>query len=167
MAFLCVLLFAACVYDYLQNRIPNELLIVLFLMGIGWRGIGGNLQDVLLFPIGAAGVMVLLYPLFKIGCMGAGDVKLLGICAGYLPFPKILSFLFFSLLMAAAFSLIKMIKRHNTRERFHYLWEYFTAVLCSGKWQLYFEDGKPCKSAGICLSGPVFLSVLLYIGGVY
>lgn len=167
LALLCMILTAACIIDYLQNKIPNELLAILLLAGVGWRGISQGTAEILFFFVGAAGVTAILYPLYKIGCIGAGDVKLLGICSGWLAFQKILYFLFFSLLIAAVFSLIKMITRHNARERFYYLWEYIVHVMKSGKWQLYFEEGRLYKDAGICLSGPVLLSVLLYIGGVY
>ena len=32
---------------------------------------------------------------------------------------------------------------------------------------LYLENEKERKAAGICLSGPIFLSVLFYLGGAY
>lgn len=86
------------------------------------------------------GVMFLLYPFFRLGGLGAGDVKLLGICAGYFHRDKILSFLFCSLLIAAIFALIKMMTEHCTRERL---------------------------KMRIPLAGPVLCSVLLSAGGVY
>ena len=49
-------------------------------------------------------VIALLYPLFKISAVGAGDVKLLGAAAGYFPFEKIFLFAFVSLLIAAIIS---------------------------------------------------------------
>ncbi len=167
MGVLCLFLAIACIFDYLRHRVPNELVVILFLTGIGLRLTEGSLLEAFLFPPAAVSIMILLYPLYKIGCIGAGDVKLLGICAGYLPFQKIFSFLFVSLLITAIFSLIKLIVKHHTKERFYYLAGYMTQVLRSGKWHLYFEDKKMQKSAGICLSGPIFLSVILYMGGFY
>lgn len=167
MGVLCLFLAIACIFDYFRYRIPNELLVVLFLTGIGLHVLEGQLAAAFLFPLTAVLLMFLLYPLFKIGCMGAGDVKLFGVCAGYMPFQKIFSFLFVSLLIAAIFSLIKLIGKHHTKERLYYFAAYMTQVLRSGKWQLYFEDKKTQKNAGICLSGPIFLSVVLYMGGLY
>ena len=51
---------------------------------------------------------VAFYLFFYIGAMGAGDVKLLGVCAGYFSGEKVLCFLFFALLFAAVFALCKM-----------------------------------------------------------
>lgn len=65
-------------------------------------------------------------------------MKLLGVTAGYLPAEKILVFLFCSLLVAAMISLAKIWKR----------------------------DGKR-RGGAVCLSGPVLVSVLLFLGGVY
>lgn len=167
MAVLCLFLVIACVFDYLQNRIPNRLLLLLFLTGVGWNGIWKNIPAMLFFFAGTVLVMLLMYPLFRLGCIGAGDVKLLGICAGYLPFGKILYFLFFSLLTAAIFSLIKLIKEHNVKERLYYLWAYLAEVLHSRQWRLYMDNEKERRAAGICLSGPILISVLMHIGGIY
>lgn len=163
----CVLLVIACGYDYLQHRIPNSLLLLLFFTCIGRHLFGACIFLFFFCLVKMAGVMLLAYPLFKIGCIGAGDVKLLGICGGCLPVCKIPSFLFFSLLSAAVFSLIKIHKEHNAKERLVYLWRYLTVTAQTGKWSLYLENEKERKAAGICLSGPIFLSVLFYLGGAY
>ena len=89
--------------------------------------------------------MVLFYFLFQIGALGAGDVKLFGICSAYLPVDKVLSFLFFSLLIAAIISLMKIV----------------TLKLFVGL------KSKECLNSGIPLAGPVFAGILLYIGGFY
>lgn len=164
---LCVLLIFACGYDYLQNRIPNRLLLLMLAAGVGWNGIQNGFPAVLMGAAKTAAVMLALYPLFKIGCIGAGDVKLLGICAGFLPAAKIWIFLFVSLLVSAIFSLIKMIKECCTKERLYYLLGYLRAVIQGGKWRLYLENEKERRKAGICLSGPVLFSVLMYVGGLY
>lgn len=100
---LCVLLLFACGYDYLQNRIPNRLLLLMLAAGVGWNGMLNGFPAALMGAARTAAVMLALYPLFKIGCIGAGDVKLLGICAGFLPAAKIWIFLFVSLLVSAIF----------------------------------------------------------------
>jgi prepilin peptidase CpaA len=135
---LCVFLVAACGYDYKERRIPNYLILWMAITGVGWRlwnerapGLPGYLGQAMF-------VMAILYPFFKIRGLGAGDVKLLGVTAGYLPAEKILVFLFCSLLVAAMISLAKIWKR----------------------------DGKR-RGGAVCLSGPVLVSVLLFLGGVY
>ncbi len=138
LAALCVFLMAACRYDYRERRIPNYLIIWTAAVGAAWRFWNERLPGPLWYLGQAVLVMAALYPFFQIGGLGAGDVKLLGVAAGYLPAEKILAFLFCSLLVAAMISVVKMWKRGGRR-------------------------GK----GGICLSGPVLVSVLLFLGGVY
>lgn len=167
MAVLCVLLTLACGYDYRYHKIPNYLPVLTAVFGVGWRLWTGGIAGAAACVGGAALVMCLAYPLFKIGAVGAGDVKLLGAAAGYLQFGKILVFCMISLLIAAAVSWIKMVKRGSFRERMKHLVDYLRSVACSGRWKPYHADEWDRVSAGVCLSGPIFVSILLYIGGSY
>lgn len=124
-------------------------------------------MDVLVFLLSAMVFVICLYPLFKIGVLGAGDVKLYGVCAGYLPEKKVLYFLFCSLLVAAIFSLIKLLVERNVRERLQYFAEYIMDVARSGQWRLYMENEREYRRTGVCLAGPILCSVILYMGGVY
>ena len=72
---------------------------------------------------------VAFYLFFYIGAMGAGDVKLLGVCAGYFSGEKVLCFLFFALLFAAVFALCKMYLARNLWDRLCYLGEYVCGML--------------------------------------
>ncbi len=167
MAALCILLTAACSYDYRRKRIPNFLIAFMAVLGVGWRFWESGVYGALSYLGEAVLIMCLLYPFFKIGSIGAGDVKLLGVSAGYLPGSRILMFLFVSLLISAMISLFKMWMESNMRERLRYLFAYLADVARSGSWHLYLENEREKQAVGICLSGPVLLSVLLYWGGVY
>ena len=164
---LCIFLLIACYFDYCRRRIPNGLLGTMLASGILiciWRE---GTKGILHFGCKMAVVILFLYLLFKIGTLGAGDVKLFGVCAGYFPGNKILYFLFFSLLIAAVVSILKILAEHNAKERICYLSEYLLEVARSGNWQLYISDQKEMHKNSICLAGPVLGSVLLYIGGVF
>lgn len=167
MVILCVFLCAACYFDYRHSRIPNWLTALSLAAGgtlSFWRGGILSLPE---FLFRAALVAAFFYPLFKIGTLGAGDVKLFGVCAGYLPDDKVLYFLFFSLLFAAIHSLIRFFRKPDLKERFCYLFSYVCQVAESGRWTLYFADKQEQKKAGVCLAGPILLSVLIYLGGMY
>ena len=167
MTVLCFFLVIACLWDYRKGKIPNGLTGIMFAAGIGYSAVCGGAQGAALFSAECAVVILLLYPLVKIGVLGAGDVKLYGICAGYLPYDKLLFFFFLSLLFAAMISLIKMIKECNAIERFSYLCEYLISVMQGRKFYFYFKDRQEQKRAGICLAGPILGSILLYMGGIY
>lgn len=102
--------------------------------GIGWRMYDERAPGALWYLGQAVLVMAVLYPFFKTGGLGAGDVKLMGVTAGYLPAEKILGFLFCSLLVAALISLFKILRK---------------------------------AKGGVRLAGPVLVSILLFLGGVY
>ena len=167
MAVLCVLLTATCCFDYRYKKIPNHLIFLVVVMGAFWRFRQGGTWGVLSYIGEAVLVMCLLYPLFKVGMVGAGDVKLLGVSAGYFPLKKILIFLFMSLLIAAVVSLVKMMKKRYFLERIEYFLDYLREVVKSGRFKLYLQNEQDRGAVGICLSGPVLVSVLLYMGGVY
>lgn len=157
---LIIMLVIACFCDYLKGKIPNVLLAVMLFAGIGQA-------NLLLFVLRCITVMLLLYPIYKIGAIGAGDVKLYGVCAGYLPSEKFLFFFFLSLLIAAVISLIKMIRECNAIERLSYFFEYIVHVVKTGRFYLYVENERERKRVSVCLAGPILGSVLLYMGGVY
>lgn len=165
MTSLCVFLLIACVCDYREYRIPNSLTGLMAVQGLICRLWNEGAVGIILWLGGAAMVMALLYPLFKIGCLGAGDVKLFGVTAGYLPFKKILLFLFFSLLIAATISLVKMWKENSFSRRIRHLSGYLGELLKNGQWRLYSE--KESDRTVICLAGPIFIGILLYLGGIY
>ena len=164
---MCFLLGIACRYDYKSRRIPNGLILGCLLAGLGTRlweqgisGIGGYLGNILLTTMA-------FYLFFYIGAMGAGDLKLLGACAGFFPTGKVLYFLFFALLFAAIFALYKMYRAHNLWERLCYLGEYVWDVVRCGQWRVYFAEDRASEAVGICMAGPILCSALLYMGGIY
>ena len=167
MAVLCVMLTAACWMDYRKKRIPNLLITAMFLHGMVWRFFREGTGGMAAFAGQTVTVICLFYFLFRLGALGAGDIKLFGVTAGYLPFKKILMFLFISLLIAAIISLIKLWKKNCFWERLRYFAGYVTDVWKSGRWRLYLEKGEENSDVGICLSGPILFSLLLYLGGVY
>lgn len=167
MAVLCVGLVIACYFDYKKGRIPNWLMSSLLLSGIGERLLREGAMEGVFFCGRGLCVIVLLYPLFKIGGLGAGDIKLYGVCGGYLSRDRFLYFFFISLLIAAIFSLIKLINESNVTERMIYLCQYIGDVVKTGAFGLYMENQREQRHCGICMAGPILISVFLYMGGIY
>ncbi len=167
MAVLCFLLLPACYFDYGRQKIPNLLLLGIFAAGAAEAFRGGGGMGIAIFVAKGLAVIAAFYLFFRIGTIGAGDVKLLGACACFFPGGWILPFLFVSMLVSAIFSLIKLCRQQNMKKRLLYLAEYVTEVVQTGKLRLYFEDKSAFRAAGICLSGPVLISALMSWGGIY
>jgi Flp pilus assembly protein protease CpaA len=158
---------AACFMDYRCGKIPNEIILVMCVAGVTESFLNGGLINVFYFVIKAAAVTVLLYPVFRIGAVGAGDVKLIGVCSGFISRGRILRFLFFSMLIAAMFSIIKMCIKRNFKERFTYLGNYISEILTEGRAKRYFENNEELRVGGVCLSGPVMCSMLMHVAGMW
>lgn len=167
MTVLCACLVVICYYDYTKGRIPNIFVCGIFIWGMGYMfrssGEGGVLKYLFAVPV----VLLLLYPLFRIGGLGAGDVKLLCVCAGFFPYSKIFIFLFLSLLFSAIISLFVLLKERDWKDRFSYFCEYCAAVAKSGQWKLYYPSSRKGRLRGVCMSGPILCSALLGLGGFY
>ena len=143
------------------------LIVVTAFLGILRAWTMGENRAVVQYVMLASLMTLAFYPLFRIGTIGGGDVKLYAACGGFFPKDKILLFLFFSLLIAALFSLIRFLHKGDLKERFCYLISYAKEVADNGEWTFYWKDLQEKKKAGICLAGPILLSVLLYVGGFY
>lgn len=163
----CVMSGFGAIWDYHKGRIPNRLLAMMLAWSIicrfredSWIGVAALLlQGTLL--------LALAFPLYRIGSVGAGDCKLIALCCGFLQREYIFSFLFSMLLFAAIFSIFKLVRNHMTMERLRYFVSYVSEVHRSGRWSLYVCDQRELGRVGICMSGPVFLGLLLHLGGVY
>ena len=111
-----VLVLMAVCMDLKHMRISNRLI----LMGLGialilrclCEGIQGVLTGVILisFPV------IVLYLLFLIGALGAGDIKLFSMIGGFVNFKVLLWCMLYAFIFAAVFSLGKVIY-HLVRER--------------------------------------------------
>ena len=167
MIVLCIFLCIACYYDYRKGKIPNPLVLIALMTGIIRQFYVSGLIGCLSFIAHAVIVILCFYPLFRIGTIGAGDLKLFGICCGVLPAECILSFLFFALLFAAVHSFICFTRREDVIERFSYLFSYLKEVADSGEWKLYWRDKEDRNGASVCLAGPILLSMIMYVGGLY
>ena len=124
-------LMIAAFTDLRWGRIPNLLTalgaLAAFSCSIlvyGWQAAGGGILRSLV-------LLIILYPLFLMGVIGAGDVKLFSVCALLMPMPGLGHFLLFSLIWGGVFSLLKMLQRKQLmfrlRRGFMYIWDMLRA----------------------------------------
>lgn len=168
---LILLLIVSVIMDFKYDRIPNGIIVFGTVIGIffrfvenGWHGIySAGLAILISFCI--------LYPLFCIGGIGAGDVKLLLMTGSFFSADMQLRVIMISFIIGALLSIEKMISEDNFKERMQYLFSYLMDVLRTGQWKLYGEN--PCtdshkyKSNKIHFALPIFFSVMLGLGGIF
>lgn len=91
--------------DLKHRRIPNSLVICLFLWGIYSSGMTGAWNSSVKGALLAGGSMLIFYIVFRRG-IGAGDVKLLTVVGFYVGCEKIWELLFLIFLMAAVWGIL-------------------------------------------------------------
>lgn len=165
-ALLLLLLFLAAYMDLKTDRIPNKLIVA----GIV-SGISGTLWFCLDFRQTAFSVFLaflLLYPLFKIGALGAGDVKIFIMIGSFLAVREYLTVMVLSFLIGAFFSLVKIFAERNGRERMRYFLSYISEVGRTGQWKIYGEQEAQEKQQyyrnKIHFAVPVLFGTVLQIG---
>lgn len=113
---------------------------------------------------------LLMYPLFKIGTLGAGDIKVLIMTGSFLVVKEFIAVLLTIFIVAAAMSVGKLLVERNGRERLICLLSYASAVAKSRRWELYGEDlrqdNEAYHSNKIHFTIAVLLGTALRIGGL-
>ena len=81
---LATILIAACVTDLRTRRIPNRLVLVGLMTGVGFALVDGGASGLLRATAGAATGLLIWLPFWLLHMMGAGDVKLFAAGAAWL-----------------------------------------------------------------------------------
>ena len=157
--------------DFKRDRIYNGWILFGILAGLffhmqedGWYGACSAVIPMLI-------PFVLLYPIYKIGALGAGDIKLFMVSGSFLETGKLIHVIIVSFIIAALFSLMKMISVKNCKERMRYLLSFLLETSKTREWKLYEEDSKrktyAYKSNKIHFALPICISVMLGLGGLF
>lgn len=162
-----VLLLAACYQDYRESKIRNWLIVAGLCWGVCQQIWENGLTGALDFAEGLWGVFLLTYPLFKLGMLGAGDIKLFAVCAGTLGLKRGIIFLCCTFLVAAVLALLKMFYHKNFLQRFRYFFTYAGQAVLTARLSVYGQGEADMKKSRVHLAGPACLSVLLCLGGFY
>ena len=132
-AFLILLLAIAVITDLRSDKIPN--LLILTGMAVGMVTTNHLLESISNFVF----IILIFFPLFRIGALGAGDIKCIAMMSFYLTGGQLLWALFCSFLVAAAYSIWK--------------------ILCYRSLEV--------RKSKIHLAVPLLLGTLISVGGTY
>lgn len=158
----------AALADLKTDRIPNGFIILGAIIGLAGRlwyreGILPAVVTMLL-------AFLLMYPLFKIGALGAGDVKVFMMIGSFLVVREFLTVLIAAFVIGAVFSVVKLLAEHNGRERICYFLSYVSEVARTRQWKVYgeymAEDYQLYRKNKIHFTVPILFSVVLQIGGL-
>ncbi len=168
---LLVLLLAAVFMDFAYDRIWNGWIIFGMIIGLSFRFLEYQWHGLYEAVVSMLLSFVLLYPVYKIGGLGAGDVKLFLMLGSFVPAETLLRIMISSFIVGALFSIGKLVSKENLKERMRYFFSYLADVFCTRQWKLYGEelqwDYRMYMSNKIHFALPVLISAALWMGGVY
>lgn len=161
--YLCLIHGICMITDYREKKIKNCWVVAVFIGAFFfqvWIWDGQVFKE-------ALGIMFLfflvLFPLYIIQAIGAGDVKLLCATAFYMGRENIEIFLVGTLISAGIFAVVKLLYCGTLRKRMWYFWGYMRDILMTGRIESY---GIPKqKGEVLCMAVPIFIAVLGW--GIY
>lgn len=168
---LVLLLLLAAIWDFYQGKIPNIFIFTGCCYGLVRLLYYG---EVLKFLPGIFFPIIVLFPFYKIGVIGAGDIKLFSVLGFYFPFMESVFCIFTSFLIGAVISIISFIHYGNFGERMTYFFSYLKECIYLGHFRYYYLDSKGRRicdmkhdNSKIHFAIPIFISVLFHLGGVF
>ncbi len=157
--------------DFKYDRVFNGWILFGMLLGLGFRIRENGWNAVLeaVFPMMLS--FVLLFPVYQIGGMGAGDVKLFIMIGSFVTTERLLYLMLYSFVIGALLSVGKIFLERNFRERMQAFLFYLTDLFRSGQWKVYGEgllqDSEQYKSNKIHFALPVLIAAMLGSGGFF
>lgn len=163
------LLLLSAIADLKTDRIPNGFILLGLACGMTGGILCGRELWNILAPMSLA--FLLLYPLYMIGALGAGDVKLFILIGSFQRTQELMAILAGAFVIGAGFSLAKLAVERNGRERLRYFVSYLQDVCQTGHWKIYGEESRQnyhtyCKNK-IHFAVPILFSVVCRTGGLF
>lgn len=112
-----VLLGAAVCSDLRSMRVPNRLIAAGILLGVLLRLTGSGTEDVLHIIADLVSPVLLLYPVYLVRGLGAGDVKLFAFVSVTVGFRLTLQIIIYSFIIGSAIGIGRWILRGQMRYR--------------------------------------------------
>ena len=157
--------------DLKYDRIANGWIVFGIILGLSFRIGESGLYGVYYAGFSMFISFVLLYPIYKINGLGAGDVKLFLVIGSFVPAMELVHIILVSFIIGAVFSIGRLISEADFIERMQYLFSYLFDVLHTRQWRLYGDNLKDAhqnyKDNKIHFALPVCISVMLFVGGIY
>ena len=162
--YLCLTVLAiSLAIDLVSGRIPGSVSIAgLVISQIYALCSTGSVTYAMFALISGIMVLVILYPLFAIGGLGAGDIKLMMMLPGFMGIRTSVCAIMYSFVFCALIGIVLLYIRGNLMFRLTEVKNYITAVRMSGKISRYETFPSGVKNAS--LSNRIHFTVPLLAG---
>lgn len=149
--------------DLRSDKVSNPWIVQGYLLGILWQIWLFGARGLADFLTGALLPLALLFPLFYLRMLGAGDLKLLSVIGGFLGPLQVLCCMKYVFFCGAVLALALLIARRNLGGRLHYFSLYLWKFIQTGEVLPYGKKGK--RPENFHFTVPVLLGVLCWLGG--
>jgi prepilin peptidase CpaA len=136
---LALLVIPALIGDFRTYRIDNRIIAVFLAVGVLTSLMQGGLNGLLSSLLGASLPVLLLFWLYLLRMMGAGDIKLFCTIGSVAGSGFVLWCIAWSFLAGGLMAIAIMLARRNVRQRFRYLGSYLKTCFLSASIPEYFE----------------------------
>ena len=156
----------AMVMDLNNARVDNGWLLFSLGLGVIVRCMDCDLRGLLLGVAGGIFPLMLLGCFFSFHMLGAGDIKLFCVLGTLLGIKDVGKCMIVSFFLGAVFSFAILLSTGDVFARFYYLFCYIREFMQTGVKKPYCQNGVSAPE-NFHFTVPVFLSIVLFAGGVY
>lgn len=156
--------------DFKKYKIKNTVLLIGLCLGILNQGLTKGIKAVGIGLLACILTFLVMYPLFLLRAMGAGDIKLLCVAAVYMTPKEAMYCIAGSFVFGGIFAILKMMQNKNFLERIKHFFRYIKNCFLFRSLQPYQEhlaQSAEERKTVIHFSLPILLSVVVWMGGYY
>ena len=177
MCCLLILVILAVYHDIKSFTIKNYIIIIGISTGLIFNFIEIGLKGIYPFIIAIFLPIIILFPLFIIKALGAGDIKLFSVIGCYLGISVVSKIFLLSLFIGGFISIIYLIKTKSFSIRFNHLTSYISNLIKDNyyaintrkirikeiKFKPYYEKEKHGREGTIHFSIPILFALITYL----
>ena len=160
-----VIAFLGACMDVRNEKIANGAIVIFIFIGLIYQTTIHGVVGIVEYLKGAGVPLLLLFVLFVFRMLGPGDIKLLSALGGIMGIGAILKCIVLSFIFGAILAIAILVLCGNLGQRIRYFIEYITRFLQTKEIAAYYRPGMQMENFHFSI--PIFMSIILYVGGIY
>nr|WP_297939300.1 prepilin peptidase [uncultured Lachnoclostridium sp.] len=124
-------LLIAAIQDVCCSKVSNDLIFLGYCISMIYQCI--YQKNIVIWLIGVCAPVFVLFILFFLKMIGAGDIKLMSVLGGFYGWKISLKVFLLALLYGSVWSVVKFIVHRNMKERFLYFFQYVQFIFLTKK----------------------------------
>ena len=155
--------FTGVCMDLYNEKISNVAIVIFILIGLIYQMSIHGAMGIWQYLKGAGVPVALLFVLFVFRMLGPGDIKLLSTIGGIVGVSAIIKCIIFSFIFGGILAAAIIISCGNLKQRLRYFADYITKTLQTKRITAYYKPGMQIENFHFSI--PIFMSIIVYIGG--